>query len=110
MHQEPDMGFDPRSSGSRPGPKAGTKPLRHPGIPCYEHLTASHQKVPDITVTHSMEGYLWSSVKAVLPDYSVVKTQFYFCNEYVNSGMVFWYCSSIIVSKILLPNGFSIYS
>ena len=34
MHREPDVGFDPRSPGSRPGPKAGVKPLRHPGIPC----------------------------------------------------------------------------
>ena len=25
--------FDPGSPGSRPGPKAGAKPLRHPGIP-----------------------------------------------------------------------------
>ncbi|XP_048971312.1 DCC-interacting protein 13-beta isoform X4 [Canis lupus baileyi] len=33
MHREPDVGFDPASPGSRPGPKAGTKPLRHPGIP-----------------------------------------------------------------------------
>ena len=33
MHWEPDVGFDPGSSGSRPGPKAGAKPLRHPGIP-----------------------------------------------------------------------------
>ena len=33
MHREPDMGFDPGSPGSRPGPKAGTKPLCHPGIP-----------------------------------------------------------------------------
>ena len=33
MHREPDMGFDPRSPGSRPGSKAGAKPLRHPGIP-----------------------------------------------------------------------------
>ena len=33
MHREPDMGFDPRSPGSRPEPKAGAKPLRHPGIP-----------------------------------------------------------------------------
>ena len=32
-HWKPDMGFDPGSPGSRPGPKAGTKPLRHPGIP-----------------------------------------------------------------------------
>ena len=27
------MGFDPGSPGSRPGPKAGAKPLSHPGIP-----------------------------------------------------------------------------
>ena len=33
MHWELNVGFDPRSPGSRPGPKAGAKPLRHPGIP-----------------------------------------------------------------------------
>ena len=33
MHREPDVGFDPRSPGSRPGPKAGAKQLCHPGIP-----------------------------------------------------------------------------
>ena len=33
MHREPDVGFDPRSPGSRPGPKSGAKPLRYPGIP-----------------------------------------------------------------------------
>ena len=40
MHREPDVGFDPGSPGSRPGPKAGAKPLRHPGIPtlCYLFL------------------------------------------------------------------------
>ena len=31
--REPDVGLDPRSPGSCPGPKAGAKPLRHPGIP-----------------------------------------------------------------------------
>ena len=37
MHQEPDVdvGFDPGSPGSRPGPKAGAKALRHPGIPLH---------------------------------------------------------------------------
>ena len=30
---EPAVGFDPGSPGSHPGPKAGAKPLRHPGIP-----------------------------------------------------------------------------
>ena len=33
LHREPDVGFDPGSPGSRPGPKAGAKLLRHPGIP-----------------------------------------------------------------------------
>ena len=33
MHREPNVGFDPGSPGSRPGPKAGAKPLHHPGIP-----------------------------------------------------------------------------
>ena len=33
MHREPEVGFDPGSPGSRPGPKAGANPLRHPGIP-----------------------------------------------------------------------------
>ena len=33
MHREPDVGFDPGSPGSRPGPRAGTKPLHPPGIP-----------------------------------------------------------------------------
>ena len=38
MHREPDVGFDPGSPGSRPGPKAGAKPLCHPGIPVYYFL------------------------------------------------------------------------
>ena len=33
MHPEPDVGVDPGSPGSRPGPKAGAKLLHHPGIP-----------------------------------------------------------------------------
>ena len=35
MHREPNVGFDPGSPGTRPGPKAGAKPLRHPGIPTF---------------------------------------------------------------------------
>ena len=41
MHQEPDGGFDPESPGSRPGPKAGAKKLRHPGFPVIAFLTLS---------------------------------------------------------------------
>ena len=33
MQREPDVGYDPGSPGLRPGPNAGAKPLRHPGIP-----------------------------------------------------------------------------
>ena len=32
MYREPDVGFDPGSPGSCPGPKAGAKPLSHPGM------------------------------------------------------------------------------
>ena len=31
--REPDVGLDPGTPGSRPGPKAGAKPLSNPGIP-----------------------------------------------------------------------------
>ena len=31
--REPDVGLNPGSPGSHPGPKAGAKPLSHPGIP-----------------------------------------------------------------------------
>ena len=31
--REPDVGLNPKSPGSRPGPKEGTKLLGHPGIP-----------------------------------------------------------------------------
>ena len=31
--REPDVGFNPRTLGSRPGLKAGAQPLSHPGIP-----------------------------------------------------------------------------
>ena len=44
MHREPDVGFDPGSPGSRPGPKAGAKPLRHPGIPRAVYLYCYNRK------------------------------------------------------------------
>ena len=33
--QEPDVGLDPGIPGSHPRPKAGTKPLSHPGVPIF---------------------------------------------------------------------------
>ena len=44
MHREPDVGFDPGSPGSRPGPKAGAKPLRHPGIPAHVFISKATDK------------------------------------------------------------------
>ena len=44
MHREPNVGFDPGSPGSHPGPKAGTKPLHHPGIP---HINFSKLSLVD---------------------------------------------------------------
>ena len=43
MHREPNVGFDPGSPGSRPGPKAGAKPLRHPGIPAVQFVITKEQ-------------------------------------------------------------------
>ena len=31
--RESNVGLDPGTPGSHPGPKSGTKPLRHPGVP-----------------------------------------------------------------------------
>ena len=39
------MGLNPGSPGSRPGPKAGAKPLSHPGIP---YIPLLSQEVTDI--------------------------------------------------------------
>ena len=38
MHREPNVGFDPGSPVSCPGPKAGSKPLRTQGSPyvCFQ--------------------------------------------------------------------------
>ena len=53
MHREPKVGFDPRSPGSRPGPKTGTKPLHHPGIPLF-FLTSRGPSTLFSTVTTSV--------------------------------------------------------
>ena len=48
MHREPDVGLDPGSPGSRPGPKAGAKPLRHPGIPHLSFCSQSYEDFPSV--------------------------------------------------------------
>ena len=48
-HGEPDVGLDPGTLGSRPGPKAGAKLLSHPGIPIMFFIlfASPHLLVPD---------------------------------------------------------------
>ena len=36
--REPDVGLDPGTPGSRPGPKADAQLLSHPGVPRYRFL------------------------------------------------------------------------
>ena len=36
--REPDVGLDPGTPGSHPGPKAGAKLLSYPGIPIFASL------------------------------------------------------------------------
>ena len=50
--REPDAGLDPGTPGSRPGPKAGAKPLSHPGIP----LIYKFNVIAIITVTEFFQG------------------------------------------------------
>ena len=39
--KEPDAVLDPRTPGSRPGPKADAQLLSHPGVPKYQTLKLS---------------------------------------------------------------------
>ena len=50
MHREPAVRFDPGSPGSWPGPKAGAKPLHHPGIPKLRPLkrVLGYKKFPQL--------------------------------------------------------------
>ena len=44
--REPDVGLDPGTPGSRPGPKAGAKPLSHPGIPLITKFILTDHHLP----------------------------------------------------------------
>ena len=39
--REPNVGLDPGTPGSRPGSKAGAKPLSHPGVPSFNPFEPS---------------------------------------------------------------------
>ena len=56
------MGFDPGSPGSRPEPKAGAKPLRHPGIPSilYNCISAVSVETFPLSLMVLPESFLFS--------------------------------------------------
>ena len=72
------MGFDPGSPGSRPGPKARAKPLRHSGIPNIPFLRESQ-----------ILGSVWSSStrtekkKYITFEYPVFQYGVFKCTLYV---------------------------
>ena len=68
LHPGPDVGLHPRTPGSRPGQKAGAKPLSHPGIPFCQLLKLGLQEVrqwphstvfPTTSCTHRSKGLPW---------------------------------------------------
>lgn len=46
-YRKPDVGLNPRTPGSCPGPKAGAKLLSHPGIPQFIHFELLQSCVDD---------------------------------------------------------------
>ena len=52
--KEPNMGLDPGSPGSRPGPKAGAKPLRHPGIPIIGSIISNQLCISEMDLIWSL--------------------------------------------------------
>ena len=70
MHREPDVGFDPGSPGSRPGPKAGAKLLRHPGIPSFMILLVwVFSLFFLISLANNLSVLLINSFKEPTPDF-----------------------------------------
>ena len=51
--EEPDVGLDPRTPGSRPRLKAGAKPLSHPGIPCMTFFASAQAGGQQVRITHN---------------------------------------------------------
>ena len=53
---EPNAGLDPGTPGLCPGPKAGAKPLSHPGIPSKDRLTGEkHRFFISVSIFTHME-------------------------------------------------------
>ena len=72
--REPDVGFDPGSPGLRPGPKAGAKPLRHPGIPVPDFKGKCLIFTTKCIYTYNFLVYQLNKIKEVVHLFLVVKS------------------------------------
>ena len=107
MHRGPDVGLDPGSPGSRPGPKAGAKPLSHPGVPrssfmkCpFNSFAISQNRFPclpdfyhSLYIFHTSEkSALWRSFPTLCPTffhYVMNRNSFFFKVNYAQMGLDF---------------------
>ena len=55
--REPDVGLDPGSPGSHPGPKADAKPLSHPDVPDFTFEMGSYTACLQIEQSRNLPGY-----------------------------------------------------
>ena len=70
MHREPNVGFDPGSPGSRPGPKAGAKPLCHTAAPPRDPVFSQFLIWELLTFIWKREhthAHTWGELKALFP-------------------------------------------
>ena len=83
--REPDVGFDPGSPGSCPGPKTGAKPLRHPRIPVWPFILKNLVYADDIFCTFlkrtsvpRTSAYFFQKLGKILKIRSVIDTHWLF--------------------------------
>ena len=88
--REPDVGLDPGTPGSCPGPKAGAKPLSHPGIPRLSNsFLAFHPSQVSTTGTYLQQSiclsnsrifdgrvYLSSNTREIMSSYAFIQISF----------------------------------
>ena len=79
--REPEVGLDPGSPGSHPGPKADTKPLSHPGIPssrilmdsCLTFRSFIHFECIFVSGVREWSSFILLHVAVLFPQHHLLK-------------------------------------
>ena len=100
MHREPDVGFDPGSLGSRPGPKAGAKPLHHPGIPAPTLKSGNAPQFKLLTTTTTTSSSSSSSSSS----------SFFFIFIFFSFFFIFFFCLHSLLRLVHCSPGFKLLS